>query len=72
MIFAKFENEKLIICPRNGYVGNVAISNLPTYLANHPEAAEVEGWKQIIYMDEPPNNPVYVEKDGVIYEKEGG
>ena len=63
---------KIILCPRNGYVGRRAVSNLPIYFDNHPEIAEAEGWKLVVFLDEPPLNSVGVEENGVIYEREGG
>ena len=52
MILAKFENEKLIFCPRNGYIGNVAISNLPKYYEAHPEEAKADGWLEFVPCEE--------------------
>lgn len=67
-MFAKLENEKLIICPRNGYVGDIAISNIDVYYQKNPEAAEADGWREFVPLDEPADNVSYKEADGKIYE----
>ena len=41
-MFAKLEEGRLIICPRNGYVGKTAISNIDLYFEKNPEIAEKE------------------------------
>ena len=68
MYFAKLENDNLIICPRNGYVGNRAISNINLYFEQNPEIAKTEGWYPFVPLEEPAENVKYIEKDGVIYE----
>lgn len=67
MIFAKLENNLPIFCPRNGYRGKVAISNLPEYYKNHPEEAKADGWLEFIPCEEESENGYrYTIKDGKI------
>ena len=45
MFFAKYIDEKRIIrCPKNGYVGRKAISNLERYFSKNPSLAKAEGY----------------------------
>ena len=69
MIFARYENEKLIFCPNNGYRGNIAISNLPKYYETHPEEALADGWLEFIPCDEESENGyTYAEYNGKLIE----
>lgn len=68
-MYGKFENSRFNICPRNGYVGGMAISNLPEYFELHPEIAKQEGYMPVVYLDDPVENSVFTEENGVIYEK---
>ena len=47
-MLAKKENNRIILCPRNGYINGVAISNIDVYFSKHPEVAKAEGWKPYI------------------------
>lgn len=67
-MLAKLENNKLVVCPRNGYSGGNAISNIDVYYANNPEAAEADGWREFVPLDEPVEKVSYKEADGKIYE----
>lgn len=67
-MFAKFENEKWIICPRNGYVGDTAISNIDIYFENNPDIAEKEGWYKVIPLEEPADNIDYELRGNLVYE----
>ena len=67
-MFGRLENEKLIICPRNGYIGNTAISNIDVYFKNNPDVAKSEGWFPVVFLEEPAENVKYIIKDDVIYE----
>ena len=69
-MFAKLEEGRLILCHRNGYIGKTAISNIDLYFEKNPEIAEKEGWKPIVFAEEPVENPVYIDEDGIIYERE--
>lgn len=70
MRYGKFENEKLIICPKNGYVDGVAISNIDIFFDHNPEIAKKEGWLPIIELDNPSDNTDFVLKGDVICEVE--
>ena len=60
MFFAKYINEKCIIrCPKNGYVGKKAISNLEKYFSKKPEEAKAEGYMEFI--------PAEAEVDGEVF-----
>ena len=49
MLFAKYiDKENIIECPKNGYVGNKAISNLNIYFEKHPDIAKQEGYLKFI------------------------
>ena len=49
MIFAKFIDSKNIIrCPRNGYVGKRAISNLNKFFERNPKIASEEGYMELV------------------------
>ncbi len=67
----KFENGQFTICPRNGYVGGKAISNLPEYFNIHPEEAKKEGYLPVVELEESVENSIFVEENGIIYEKKG-
>lgn len=77
MLFAKYiDKENIIECPKNGYIGNKAISNLNIYLKNHPDAAKQEGYLKFIpfeyiMADEDAENykPVYEIDNDVITER---
>ena len=43
---------QLILCPRNGYINNIAISNLNTYFNLYPDIAKQEGYYPVISLDE--------------------
>lgn len=68
-MYGKFENGRFNICPRNGYVGDMAISNLPEYFELHPEIAKQEGYLPVVELEEPVENSIFVEEGGIIYEK---
>ena len=69
-MFGKIENGKLVICPRNGYVSNNAISNIDVYFQENPEIAKKEGWLPIKFAEDFIANPVYFIKNNVIVEQE--
>lgn len=69
-MLGKIVDGKIKLCPRNGFIGTAAVSNLPEYLAQYPEVAQSEGWKPIVFLDEPPSNPIYIEENDAIYERE--
>lgn len=52
MLFAKLENDNPVICPRNGYVDGIAISNLNAYFNYHPKKAKKEGYYPVNYLEE--------------------
>ena len=70
MIFAKFINSKRIIrCPRNGYVGRKAISNLNRFFERNPEIAAKEGYMELIpFGEETEGEMFYKVVDGKIVE----
>ncbi len=71
MNFAKYVNEKRIIpCPRNGYVGGKAVSNLKRYFERNPMAAEKEGYMQLQSIEGVfDGNIYYTVEDGKIVER---
>ena len=53
MIFAKFINSDTVIrCPRNGYVGKRAISNLNCFFQRNPHKAIEEGYMEFVALSE--------------------
>lgn len=77
MLFAKYiDKENIIECPKNGYIGNKAISNLNIYFKNHPDEAKQEGYLKFIPFAETLSNedienynPVYEINNDVITER---
>lgn len=73
MIFAKFRSEsEIIMCPRSGYVGRKAVSNLAKYFEKHPETAASEGYCEFVPLGEQVSEDagVYYEAaEGKIYER---
>jgi hypothetical protein len=49
---------QLILCPRNGYVNNIAISNLNTYFNIYPEIAKQEGFYPIVRLENITDKPI--------------
>lgn len=57
-MFYKFINENAIeACPMSGYINGGAISNLPRYFSNNPEAAKAEGYKPLTPAERPTYDP---------------
>ena len=53
MFFAKYINESCIIrCPRNGYAGKRAVSNLNRFFERNPGIAAEEGYMEFIPLGE--------------------
>jgi hypothetical protein len=51
--YAKYKgNGRLVLCPRNGYVDGIAISNLNAYFNYHPEKAEQEGYMVVKFLED--------------------
>lgn len=50
--YAKFNNGRLKLCPRNGYVKGIAVSNLNAYFNAFPEEAKEEGYYPVNYLEE--------------------
>lgn len=71
MYFAKYINENQIIrCPRNGYVGKKAISNLEKYFSKKPDAAKEQGYMEFIPAEiESTGEICYRLENGKIYEE---
>lgn len=71
MFFAKLIDEKHIIrCPKSGYVGKKAISNLEKFFSKKPSVAEREGYMEYIPSDkEIFGNVLYKIEDGKIVER---
>ena len=66
------ENGRIKLCPRNGYVKGIAVSNLNAYFNAHPDKAEQEGYMVVVFLDEEVENSEFVIIDNIIYEKEVG
>lgn len=49
MLFARYINESTVEkCPRNGYIGKKAVSNLKRFFNIYPEVAKQEGYTEFI------------------------
>ena len=69
MYYAKWNDGNPVLCPRNGYVGNRAISNLNVYFEQNPEVAKAEGYFPFVPLEQFEENVDYIKKDDVIYER---
>ena len=66
MIFAKYINRAIIVrCPRCGYVGKKAVSNLGKYFELNPKEALAQGYMEYIPCDE-------ITEKGYVYSIENG
>ena len=71
MYFAKYVNEKQIIrCPKNGYVGKKAISNLEKYFSKKPQEAKNCGYLELVPSESEVTGEMhYRVENGKIYEE---
>lgn len=68
--YAKLNDGRLKLCPRNGYVKGIAVSNLNAYFNAFPEKAKEEGYTVVVYLDKVVDNSEFEIRDNIIYEKE--
>lgn len=73
-MFCKIEDDRLIICPQNGFLNDGrAISNLPKFFENNPDVAKEHGFylfEEKMNMGSPVKYIVEDEKIKAIYESE--
>ena len=71
MIFAKYIDENCVIrCPQNGYVGKKAISNLNIYFEQNPDVVKAEGYVEFIPINTETDKPLrYRLENGKIFEE---
>ncbi len=73
MVFAKFiDKNRIIKCPKNGYVGKKAISNLHKYFEKNIEVAKEMGYLKLISENEEntcEGRVMYVLENDVIIER---
>ena len=62
------DNGRISFCPRNGYIKNMAVSNLPQYFEDNPKVAESEGYREFVPLEEPTETVTYKIKGRFIYE----
>lgn len=56
--FGKIINNNVHLCPKNGYVNGIAISNLNIYFNTHPEIAKQEGYYPIVELEGVVEQPI--------------